>query len=82
MDLHQWRECLMTGQWFSHLPASLQNSLLDSARLRRLTAGQCLFRRGDPPCGLYAVLEGTVRVGAVSEQGKDCLLYTSDAADE
>ncbi len=79
MDLHQWRECLMTGQWFSHLPASLQNSLLDSARLRRLTAGQCLFRRGDPPCGLYAVLEGTVRVGAVSEQGKEALLSLMEA---
>jgi len=29
-----------------------------------------LFKRGDPPCGLYAVLEGAVRVGAVSEQAR------------
>lgn len=79
MDMQRWRECLMTGQWFSHLPASLQDSLLDSARLRRLAPGQYLFRRGDPPCGLYAVVEGMVRVGAVSGQGKEALLSLVEA---
>ncbi|MFJ7797136.1 Crp/Fnr family transcriptional regulator [Pseudomonas sp. NPDC096950] len=74
MDMQVWRPRLMSGQWFSHLPVSLQDSLLALARVRRLTAGQRLFKRGDPPCGLYAVLEGTVRIGAVSEQGKEALL--------
>ncbi|MVW90218.1 Crp/Fnr family transcriptional regulator [Pseudomonas sp. PB101] len=74
MDMQVWRPRLMSGQWFSHLPVSLQDSLLSVARLRRLTPGQRLFKRGDPPCGLYAVLEGAVRVGAVSEQGKEALL--------
>jgi CRP-like cAMP-binding protein len=74
MDMQVWRPRLMSGQWFSHLPVSLQDSLLSVARLRRLSPGQRLFKRGDPPCGLYAVLEGAVRVGAVSEQGKEALL--------
>lgn len=74
MDMQVWRPRLMSGQWFSHLPVSLQDSLLSVARVRRLSAGQRLFKRGDPPCGLYAVLEGAVRVGAVSEQGKEALL--------
>lgn len=74
MDMQVWRSRLMTGQWFSHLPASFQHSLLAAAKVRRLAAGQRLFQRGDPPCGLYAVLEGAVRVGAVSEQGKEALL--------
>jgi CRP-like cAMP-binding protein len=74
MDMQVWRPRLMSGQWFSHLPVSLQDSLLSAARLRRLSPGQRLFKRGDPPCGLYAVLEGAVRVGAVSEQGKEALL--------
>lgn len=65
-----WRERLLTGQWFSHLPSSFQDSLLAAARERRLAAGQRLFQRGDAPCGLYAVLDGAVRIGAVSEQGK------------
>lgn len=73
------RSRLMAGQWFSHLPVSFQDSLLATARERRLTAGQRLFQRGDPPCGLYAVLDGAVRIGAVSEQGKEALLSLVEA---
>ncbi|AUG05242.1 Crp/Fnr family transcriptional regulator [Pseudomonas sp. S09G 359] len=74
MDVEQWRARLAAGHWFSHLPAPFQHSLLAHARLRQLTAGQYLFKRGDPPCGLYAVLEGALRVSAVSEQGKEAVL--------
>jgi CRP-like cAMP-binding protein len=74
MDMQAWRARLLSGQWFNHLPASLQDSLLAIAKVRRLSPGQRLFRRGDPPCGLYAVLEGAVRIGAVNEQGKEALL--------
>jgi CRP-like cAMP-binding protein len=65
---------LRTGHWFSHLPPALQNELLNSATLRRLQAGERLFNRGDQPCGLYAVVEGAMRVGAVSVNGKEALL--------
>ena len=74
MDMQDLRSRLDKGQWFSHLPVPLQDSLLAAARVRRLSPGQRLFKRGDPPCGLYAVLEGSVRIGAVSEQGKEALL--------
>ncbi|MGG7647599.1 MULTISPECIES: Crp/Fnr family transcriptional regulator [unclassified Pseudomonas] len=74
MGMQVWRSRLETGQWFSHLPVPLKDSLLAVARVRRLASGQLLFKRGDPPCGLYAVLEGAVRIGAVSEQGKEALL--------
>jgi CRP/FNR family transcriptional regulator, cyclic AMP receptor protein len=74
MDVSAWRPRLLTGHWFSHLPAHLQDSLMAAARLRRLTPGRALFRRGDPPCGLYAVLEGAIRIGSVSEQGKQTVL--------
>ncbi|UII71764.1 Crp/Fnr family transcriptional regulator [Pseudomonas sp. HN11] len=74
MDAEQWRDRLVTGHWFSHLPAPFQHSLLASARVRQLAAGQYLFKRGDPPCGLYAVIDGTLRVSAVNEQGKEAIL--------
>lgn len=74
MGMQAWRARLLSGQWFNHLPALLQDSLLAIAKERRLSPGQRLFRRGDPPCGLYAVLEGVVRIGAVNEQGKEALL--------
>ena len=79
MHMQAWRSRLMQGQWFSHLPSSLQDSLLSLARPRRLASGQRLFGRGDAPCGLYAMLEGAVRVGAVSEQGKEALLSLIEA---
>ena len=63
-----WRSRLMTDYWFCHLPAGLQDSLLDASCQRRKTPGKVLFRKGDAPCGLYALLEGTVRVGAAHEQ--------------
>ncbi|MBH3368021.1 Crp/Fnr family transcriptional regulator [Pseudomonas carnis] len=74
MDTATWHAQLARGHWFSHLPPDLQRSLLAAARLRVLTAGQYLFKRGDPPCGVYAVLEGTVRISAVSAQGKEAVL--------
>lgn len=68
------RTLLLHGQWFRQLPFSVQDSLLALGRSRTLAAGQCLFQRGDAPCGLYAVLEGAMRVGAVSPEGKEALL--------
>ncbi|MCI0993856.1 Crp/Fnr family transcriptional regulator [Pseudomonas sp. ICMP22404] len=79
MNSQPWHSHLMAGHWYSHLPIELQDSLLGMSRLRRLSPGQRLFQRGDPPCGLYAVLEGAVRVGSVNEQGKEALLSVVEA---
>jgi CRP-like cAMP-binding protein len=79
MNSHPWHSHLMAGHWYSHLPVELQNSLLGISRVRRLSPGHRLFKRGDPPCGLYAVLEGAVRVGSVNEQGKEALLSVIEA---
>ncbi|HSC83398.1 MAG TPA: Crp/Fnr family transcriptional regulator [Pseudomonas sp.] len=73
------RATLLSGHWFSHLPSALQDALLDLACQRQLEPGQRLFRRGDPPCGLYAVLEGAIRVGAVNRAGKEALLTLVEA---
>jgi CRP-like cAMP-binding protein len=61
--MHDLRTQLLHGQWFRQLPIKVQDSLLALARTRELAPGQCLFQRGDAPCGLYAVLEGAMRVG-------------------
>ncbi|GAB5343327.1 MULTISPECIES: Crp/Fnr family transcriptional regulator [Pseudomonas] len=74
MHTEKWHAQLATGHWFSHLPGSFQHSLLAHARQRQLAAGQYLFKRGDPPCGLYAVLDGTLRISAVNEHGKEAVL--------
>lgn len=74
MDTEKWQARLATGHWFSHLPVPFQHSVLAQARQRQLTAGQYLFKRGDPPCGLYAVLDGSLRISAVNEHGKEAVL--------
>lgn len=79
MNTHPWHSHLLAGHWYSHLPAELQSSLLGMSRVRRLVPGHRLFQRGDPPCGMYAVLEGAVRIGAVNEQGKEALLSVVEA---
>lgn len=73
-ELSDCRTQLLTGHWFAGLPAPLQDALVEQARPLSLAPGECLFRRGDPPCGLYAVLEGAVRIGVSAENGKEALL--------
>lgn len=68
------RSLLQQSVWFSTLPAALQSALLDRAEILALQTGQALFRRGDPACGLYAVLAGTLSIGAVDVQGREALL--------
>jgi CRP/FNR family transcriptional regulator, cyclic AMP receptor protein len=72
--IESYRAALLAGHWFSALPATLQDALLADAQVQRLAAGQPLFRRGDPPSGLYALVEGALRIGAVNANGKEALL--------
>ena len=69
-----YKELLRRGRWFAGLSAPFQEALLHSATLRKLTADERLFSRGDEPCGLYAVLDGTIRVSGFSDEGKEALL--------
>ena len=75
-------DCLQriaSGRWFQHLPAELREALGQAAIVRRLPAGQRLFARGDAPCGLYCVVEGRMRVGAVGASVKEALLALVEA---
>lgn len=73
-ELSDCHQRLLAGHWFASLPEAFREALLGAARPLELAAGQRLFRRGDPPCGLYAVLGGAIRVGGSTENGKEALL--------
>jgi CRP/FNR family transcriptional regulator, cyclic AMP receptor protein len=68
-----YRELLRSGRWFAALPDPLQTALLDGAVLSNAVAGQRVLARGDEASGLYAVVDGTVRVCGVSEAGRELL---------
>ena len=48
--------------WFGAIPAGRRAALLDQAIVRSVTAGTQLYGVGDPPDGLWAVLDGQVRL--------------------
>lgn len=68
---------IQAGRWFSALPPALAEQLQTQAKPRLLTAGEWLFRRGDAPCGLYAVARGALTIAgtaAMGEQTRTALL--------
>lgn len=65
---------LAHGRWFAGLPDDVRQRLMAHATVRSLPAGQRLFSRGDPNDGLYAVVEGSVRIGGISAGGKEAVL--------
>lgn len=70
---------LRRGAWFRDLPAALAHALLVAARPRVLVAGERLFARGDAPDGVFAVVDGRVRVGSVSASGREAILAMAEA---
>lgn len=69
-----YKEFLRGGRWFAGLPDALQEALLGAGRVRAVGGGARLFSRGDPPSGLYAVLDGTIRISGIAPSGKEALL--------
>ncbi|MGE5450226.1 MAG: Crp/Fnr family transcriptional regulator [Acidobacteriota bacterium] len=70
---------LRSGPWFGSISRELESDLLGLATSRRLAPGEHLFFRGDPADGLYAVLEGCLRISGVTEAGKEAILSLVDA---
>lgn len=68
-----YRELLRSGRWFAALPDALQSQLLDAAVIRHAGAGEHVFARGDDASGLFAVVDGAVRVSGQSEAGREVL---------
>ncbi len=70
----QYRELLRSGRWFKALPEAFQDRLLDAGVRKTFAPGERLFSRGDPPSGLFAAIDGSVRVTATTEAGKEAIL--------
>jgi CRP-like cAMP-binding protein len=68
-DISSHLPMLRTGRWFAQLPPEFARGLLDMARVRHLHAGEKLFWRDAPPCGLYALVRGAIRISGHSGDG-------------
>jgi len=68
-DPDRYLPVLQNGLWFAQLPPAFAQALLRMAKVRTLRTGEVLFLRDSPPCGLYAVVSGSIRISGQS--GKD-----------
>lgn len=69
-----YRELLLAGRWFQGLPPAFQERLLSDAAVRDVPSEGRLFSRGDAPDGLYAAIDGAIRVTGQSQSGKEAVL--------
>lgn len=70
---------LRSGAWFGQLLPGRAEALLAASRLKRLAAGETLFLRGDEADGLFAVLDGSLRISGMTADGKEAILSIIDA---
>jgi CRP/FNR family transcriptional regulator, cyclic AMP receptor protein len=66
---------LIRGAWFAELPVMLRRELLGYARLKRFKRGAAIYNQGDPPRGLWAVLEGSVCIGKTGGSGNKVIYH-------
>ena len=72
---------LKKGQWFGQISPALQSRLLEEATVHKLMANQVVFSRGESFNGLFAVINGMVKIvgyGA-NDSGKESLLALLEA---
>jgi CRP/FNR family cyclic AMP-dependent transcriptional regulator len=68
------RLALRAGRWFQGLPTELQERLLQRGSSLELAPNQQIFMRGQPPDGIYAMLDGAVSVSGTDSEGNEALL--------
>jgi CRP-like cAMP-binding protein len=60
--------------WFGSIPPERRAMLLAEARVRPVVSGGIVYGIGDPPNGLWCVLDGQVRLKAYSTNGVELLV--------
>src|SRR4030095_2789374 len=70
---------LKGSEWFAALEPAFQRAVLVSSRVRVLAAGEAVFHRGDPNDGIYCILSGAIRFGAVAASGKGSVVALIEA---
>ncbi|MDB4986341.1 MAG: putative regulatory protein [Myxococcaceae bacterium] len=70
-----WEHVLRESSWYTGLGADVQGRLMTLASVATYRPGHYLFRRGEPPCGIYAVVQGIVHVyGSATHAGVEPLM--------
>jgi CRP-like cAMP-binding protein len=66
---------LMRGKWFAGLPPPLRRELLACGQIKQFRRGSWIYLQGDPPRGLWAMLEGEITFSKVGGSGTELLYH-------
>jgi CRP/FNR family transcriptional regulator, cyclic AMP receptor protein len=55
-------DALLTSGWLSKVPKGFQTAVLDRCQVRKFNKGVAIYRVGDPPTGMFGVVDGAVGV--------------------
>jgi CRP-like cAMP-binding protein len=69
----QYLPHLNNNYWFTQLGPEFQRYILEHAHLQHVQKEQRIFLSGDAFDGIYAVLEGAIRLGYIDIQGKEAV---------
>ncbi len=72
MDQHYLKQ-LYNNVWFSKLPLHFQDYLITHSNIHTLEKDQAVFYTGDHFDGLYAVLDGSIRLGYIDIEGNQAV---------
>lgn len=70
-------EILFADPAFRSLPSPERAAVLAVGRLKVVKAGEVLYRRGDPPDGMYVIVHGMIRITTISQTGNEFILDIS-----
>jgi CRP-like cAMP-binding protein len=68
------REVMLASPFFQAMRPEELDAILGFASERRCARGSTIFLKGDPGSSMMAVLSGRVRVGNISQEGKELTL--------
>ena len=70
---HTYIKQLENNHWYSKLPNTFQSFILEKGRLLSINKDQTVFNSGDVFNGIYAVLEGSIRLGYIDIEGNEAI---------
>lgn len=67
------RQTMLNNRWFARLPSPVQDEIIRFSRLKRLRDGEFLFFQGQEADAWYGLVEGAMRFGSTSPDGKEAV---------
>jgi CRP-like cAMP-binding protein len=71
-------DILRNGRWFGTLPAPLQDLVVHRSIIRKYSKGDVIVCEGTPAQGMFAVLQGQVRVMRAVGETRDVLIHVGE----